>query len=255
MDSTHSEDTAGPVDPPGATPDGEGGDLRSQARRYLDDLVAFEGRRFILPEGVEFGVVPAAAATETAALDRLGQLEAFRQSICECTACSLGEGRQRFVFGTGNPEAGIVFVGEAPGAEEDRQGEPFVGAAGQLLTKIIEAMKLRREDVYICNVLKCRPPNNRDPRSDEVTTCEPHLQRQLDIIQPRVICALGRHAAHCLLKRGGTMRELRGQLHDYRGIPVIVTYHPAALLRDNQYKRATWEDMKWLRREYDGLEL
>lgn len=148
-----------------------------------------------------------------------------------------------------------MFVGEAPGADEDRQGEPFVGAAGQLLTRIIEAMKLRREDVYICNVLKCRPPNNRDPQPDEVTACEAHLQRQIDIIRPRLICALGRHAAHCLLKAGGPMRELRGRLHEYRGIPVIVTYHPAALLRDNRYKRATWEDMKWLRRECDGLEL
>jgi len=232
-------------------PAGERDLLRAQVRRYLDDLVTFEGRRLILPEGVERpGATPAAAAP-----DRAARLEALRQSICECTACPLGQTRHRFVFGAGNPEADIVFVGEAPGADEDRQGEPFIGAAGQLLTRIIEAIQLRREDVFICNVLKCRPPNNRDPLDSEVATCEPYLQQQLEIIQPRLICALGRFAGNCLLKRKGSLSSLRGQLHDYRGIPVIVTYHPAALLHDGKYKRATWEDMKWLRREYDGTEL
>ena len=148
-----------------------------------------------------------------------------------------------------------MFVGEAPGAEEDRQGLPFVGKAGQLLTKIIEAMQLRREEVFICNMLKCRPPNNRNPLPDEIEQCEPYLKRQIEIVQPRIIGALGRVAAHALLKTQEPMKQLRGQLHQYEGIPLIVTYHPAALLRNPGWKRATWEDMKWLRREYDGVEL
>jgi DNA polymerase len=228
-------------------------DILGDARRVVEDLIAFEGRQFILPSEIERTEM--APARGAARRDAGAELEAFRRQICECTACPLGQTRQRFVFGEGNPEADILFVGEAPGAEEDRQGRPFVGAAGQLLTRIIEAIQLRREDVYICNVLKCRPPSNRDPQGDEVASCEPHLQRQIDIVQPRIICALGRHAAHCLLKTSAPMRELRGRLHEYRGIPVLVTYHPAALLRDRRYKRDTWEDVKRLRREYDGVEL
>jgi uracil-DNA glycosylase len=148
-----------------------------------------------------------------------------------------------------------MFIGEAPGADEDRQGEPFVGAAGQLLTKIIEAMKLSRDQVYICNVLKCRPPGNRDPLPEEVEACEPHLRRQIEIIQPRIICALGRIAAQSLLKTTESMGRLRGRLHQYAGIPVICTYHPSALLRRAEYKRPTWDDIRWLRREFDGVEL
>ncbi|MFH1570897.1 MAG: uracil-DNA glycosylase [Gemmatimonadota bacterium] len=247
---------------PGSPGEAGEADLWLQVRRYLEDLVAFEGPRFVAPEAAP--PVPASAAVPPAggpAGEDAGEgapterLEAFRLSICECTACPLGRTRQRFVFGAGNPAADVLFVGEAPGADEDRQGEPFVGAAGQLLTRIIEAIQLRREEVYICNVLKCRPPNNRDPLPEEVATCEPYLKRQIEIIRPRIICALGRHAAHCLLKTDLPMRELRGHLHQYEGIPVVVTYHPAALLRDTRYKRATWEDVKWLRRELDGVEL
>lgn len=148
-----------------------------------------------------------------------------------------------------------MFVGEAPGAEEDRQGLPFVGEAGRLLTRIIEAIEMQREEVYICNVLKCRPPNNRDPRPEEVQTCEPHLKRQIEIIQPKVICSLGRFATQTLLRTTESMGRLRGRTHEYEGIPVIPTYHPAALLRNPQWKRPTWEDMKRVRQTYDGVEL
>lgn len=148
-----------------------------------------------------------------------------------------------------------MFVGEAPGEHEDRQGLPFVGPAGELLTKIIGAMKLSREEVYICNVLKCRPPNNRDPQPDEVASCEPYLQRQIELVRPRIICCLGRHAAHALLKTDSSLGRLRGRLHQYQGTPLVVTYHPAALLHNSSYKRDTWEDMKWLRKLHDGTEL
>jgi uracil-DNA glycosylase family 4 len=222
-----------------------------QLRRYLEDLTVFEGRTFISPKGIESAV---STATPTAT-SVTGALEGFRQEICECMACPLGKSRTRFVFGAGRPDADLMFIGEAPGADEDQQGEPFVGAAGQLLTKIIEAMQLSRDQVYICNILKCRPPNNRDPQAAEIETCEPYLQRQIELIQPRIICTLGRIAAQVLLRTQTSMGKLRGTLHSYQGIPVIATYHPAALLRNPQWKRPTWEDMKWLRREYDGVEL
>ena len=240
---------------------GNGGDsLVSAARfleRYLADLVAFEGPDFVLPAGLEDAEpsLPEATVAASGKADASGELEAFRAEICNCTACPLGHSRQNFVFGSGNPGAGIMFVGEAPGAEEDRQGLPFVGEAGRLLTRIIEAMRLRREDVYICNVLKCRPPNNRDPQPEEVDQCEPYLKRQIAIVQPRIICALGRVASQALLRTTAPLGSLRRTLHQYEGIPVIVTYHPAALLRNEGYKRPTWEDVKWLRRQYDGVEL
>lgn len=235
-------------------------DPLAQARRYLADLVVFEGAKFVVPEEVkieEIAVPNEAVATPQRAMATAdgGTLEAFRQQICECTRCGLGATRKQFVFGSGDPEAGIMFVGEAPGAEEDRQGEPFVGAAGQLLTKIIEAMGLRREEVFICNILKCRPPNNRDPQPDEIELCEPYLKRQIEIVQPQVICTLGRFAAQTLLRSSESMGRLRGQLHHYEGIPLVATYHPAALLRNPQWKRPTWEDIKRVRQVYDGVAL
>jgi DNA polymerase len=228
-------------------------EVLGQARRYLEDLCLFEGGDFIAPPGL-----PAAApeaAEVPAARDQAAELEAFRLQICECTRCPLGQTLGRFVFGDGDPAAGILFVGEGPGEEEDRQGLPFVGAAGQLLTRIIEAMKLRREQVYICNAVKCRPPGNRTPAPEELAACAPYLEKQIEIIRPRIICALGRTAAQALLQVNAPLGALRGRLHQYRGIPVVVTYHPAALLRHAEWKRQTWEDVKWLRREYDGAEL
>ena len=152
------------------------------------------------------------------------------------------------MFGVGNPKAELMFVGEAPGADEDLQGEPFVGRAGQLLTKIIEAIQLQRSDVYIANVIKCRPPGNRNPEPDEVATCEPFLLRQIDLIRPRVIVALGTFAAQALLKTDTPISRLRGRVHDFRGgIKLIATFHPAFLLRSPDRKRDVWEDMKKVR--------
>ncbi len=229
-------------------------DIRPHVRRYLDDLVAFEGPDFVLPADTPGPLQSHEFEPEVAVVPGV-DLEHFNQQICECQACPLGQTRQRFVFGSGAADAGIMFIGEAPGADEDRQGLPFVGKAGQLLTKIIEAMQLRREDVYICNVLKCRPPNNRDPLPEEIASCEPYLKKQIEIVQPVIICTLGRIATQALLKTTQSMGRLRGTLHEYEGIPVIATYHPAALLRNAGWKRDTWEDVKWVRREFDGTEL
>jgi uracil-DNA glycosylase family 4 len=162
-----------------------------------------------------------------------------------CKLCTLG--RSRIVFGVGNPRARLMFVGEGPGEEEDKRGEPFVGKAGQLLTKIIEAIGLTREQVYIANVIKCRPPGNRNPDPDEVAACEPFLFRQIDAIQPRVIVPLGKFAAQCLLKTADPITRLRGRTFDYRGATLIPTFHPAYLLRNPSAKREVWEDMKKVR--------
>lgn len=175
-------------------------------------------------------------------------LSAIRQDIGECTRCKLhGMGRQQIVYGVGNPEADLMFVGEAPGADEDVQGIPFVGRAGQLLTKIIEAIDLKRDDVYIANVIKCRPPGNRNPDPDEVEACEGFLFRQIDSIRPKVIVALGTFAAKALLKTQDPISRLRGRVYDYRGARLIPTFHPAFLLRSPDRKRDVWEDMKKVR--------
>ena len=181
-------------------------------------------------------------------------LDAFRQKICECQKCPLGKTRQKFVFGSGNPKAEVVFVGEAPGADEDEQGLPFVGRAGQLLTKIIESTKTwKRDEVYICNVLKCRPPGNRTPLPDEVEACRPYLEEQLSLLQPKLLVALGSSAAQALLKTKEPVGKLRGKWHDLGGIPLRVTYHPAALLRTDAYKKDVWEDMKVLTARFKEL--
>ena len=171
-------------------------------------------------------------------------LKVLRDDIGDCQRCKLAGGRTNLVFGVGNPNADLVFVGEAPGADEDAHGEPFVGKAGQLLTKMIEAMGYRREDVYICNVLKCRPPGNRNPEPDEVQSCEPFLKRQLAAIRPRMIVALGKFAVQCLLRDDSPISRLRGNFRSYEGIPLMPTFHPAYLLRDPSKKKPAWEDLK-----------
>ena len=181
----------------------------------------------------------------------LAELDARQVSVC--TKCALHATRTRTVFGVGHPDADIVFVGEAPGADEDPRGEPFVGRAGQLLTKILQAVGFEREDVFIANVLKCRPPQNRDPLPDEVAHCEPYLLRQLEILEPKIICALGRISAQTLLQTKDSLTKLRGQVHDYHGIKMVVTYHPAALLRNPNWKRPTWDDVQRMRQLYDEL--
>ncbi len=177
-------------------------------------------------------------------------LPEYNDQIKDCQLCSLASTRTNFVFGTGDPEADLLCVGEAPGADEDAQGEPFVGRAGKLLDKILAAIQIsRHHNVYICNVLKCRPPNNRDPLASEVEQCEPYLLEQIGIIKPKLILALGRVAARTLLKLDSkiALKELRNKLHDYHGTPLVVTYHPAALLRSDKFKRPTWEDFKWIK--------
>jgi uracil-DNA glycosylase family 4 len=181
-------------------------------------------------------------------------LESFSRSISSCPKCKeLASTRTQVVFGSGNPDADIMVIGEAPGAEEDKQGKPFVGRAGQLLTKILEAINLKREEVYIANILKCRPPQNRNPEPREIQNCEPYLFRQLDMIKPKLILALGTFASQTLLRTKEPLGRLRGKFHDYQGIKTMVTYHPAALLRNPNWKKYTWEDVKLLRSEYDKM--
>ena len=194
--------------------------------------------------------VRATVATETdlfaaPGLQRAQSLDAVRTELGDCTRCKLARHRTQIVFGVGNPKARLVFVGEAPGRDEDLQGEPFVGRAGQLLTEIItKGMKLEREDVYICNVIKCRPPENRNPEPDEVASCEPFLVRQLELIGPEVIVALGKFAVQTLLREKTPITKLRGRWYDYHGIRLMPTFHPAYLLRNPAEKRVVWEDIQ-----------
>ena len=180
-------------------------------------------------------------------LEKVEDLPQLREFIGDCQRCKLSQGRKTIVFGSGNPKAEIVFVGEGPGADEDEQGLPFVGRAGQLLTDMIEkGLKIPRPDVYICNIIKCRPPQNRKPEKDEIAACRKFVERQIDSIRPRVICALGATAAETLLDTKEAMGRLRGRWYEFRGIPLIVTYHPAFLLRDPSKKSETWADLKML---------
>jgi len=180
-------------------------------------------------------------------------LAEFDRSINTCVECPLGTTRLNFVFGVGNPDAEVMLIGEAPGAEEDARGEPFVGRAGQLLNKILAAVNMKREDVYICNILKCRPPGNRDPEKNEMETCTPYLYKQIELIKPKFIICLGRIAGQWLLQTNETLTSLRGKFHDFRGTKLIVTYHPAALLRNPNWKYPAWEDMKMFRKAYDDM--
>jgi len=177
-------------------------------------------------------------------------LESIHADLGDCQRCKLAQGRNRIVFGDGNPKAKLMFIGEGPGVEEDRQGKPFVGAAGQLLTRIIDAIKLSRDQVYISNIIKCRPPGNRNPKPDEIQTCFPFLARQIAAIQPDFIIALGTFAAQTLLGTVTPISRLRGRFYEYQGIKVVPTYHPAYLLRNPDKKRDVWEDMKMLMKEY-----
>jgi uracil-DNA glycosylase len=176
-------------------------------------------------------------------------LEGIRSEIGDCQRCKLAPSRTNIVFGSGNPNAELVFVGEAPGFDEDQQGLPFVGRAGQLLTKIIESIDIKRDDVYICNVLKCRPPDNRNPEPDEVLACNPFLKKQLATIRPKIVCCLGTFAAQNVLQMASPISKLRGRFHDIDGMRVIATFHPAYLLRSPEKKREVWEDMKQIREE------
>jgi len=181
-------------------------------------------------------------------------LDEIRQEVSECTLCALHEGRNKTVFGVGNPATKVLFIGEAPGRDEDLKGEPFVGRAGQLLNKILAAINLDRDDVYITNILKCRPPQNRDPQESEIRCCENYLKRQIALIKPSYICALGRISAQWLLQTNATLGAIRAGEYYYEGIRVIATYHPAALLRNPNFKKPCWEDMKKLRALLDEVQ-
>jgi DNA polymerase len=185
-----------------------------------------------------------AQETDDGVASKLAELDA---TVKACTDCGLHKGRTNTVFGKGNPDTKVMFIGEGPGRDEDLKGEPFVGRSGQLLTKMLAAIDLGREDVYITNIVKCRPPDNRDPQEDEVRCCEKYLTAQIDVIRPSIICALGRVAAHWLLDTKESLAGLRSSENTYHGIPVLVTYHPAALLRNPGLKRGAWEDFKRLR--------
>ena len=209
--------------------------LRYQAETYGPDLLLESaGPR-----------APVAVTRANSALDDL------RRELGGCDRCGLAKTRTHLVFGVGDPSAKLMLVGEAPGEEEDRRGEPFVGAAGQLLDRILAAIGFDRTEVYIANILKCRPPGNRDPLPEETASCLPHLKRQIEAIGPGLILALGRVAAQNLLGNQAPLNRLRGETHSLQGIPVVVTFHPAALLRNPEWKRPVWEDMQRLRRLYD----
>jgi uracil-DNA glycosylase family 4 len=211
-------------------------DLRSQLANYLR-LVELSGTREIV-------MAPSRASGQASPGVECGSLRDLEREILDCRRCGLSEGRTNVVFGEGTPSSGIMFIGEGPGAEEDRTGRPFVGRAGALLTRIIQAMGLERRDVYIANVVKCRPPGNRDPEPDEISRCLPYLEKQVDLIRPRVICALGRVAAQTLVGERNGISSLRGRFFDYRGIKLMPTFHPAACLRQPSSKRLVWEDIK-----------
>ena len=195
-------------------------------------------------------VPPPAPATP---VDKSTALEEIAAEVKECTACILHGTRHNTVPGVGNPDAGLVLIGEAPGAAEDSQGLPFVGPSGKLLGDILEAIGFARDDVFICNILKCRPPANRDPEPPEVAACELYLRRQLGVIKPRLILCLGRVAAQTLLGTTAPLRDLRRTVHFYAGVPVMATFHPAALLRNSQLKRDAWDDVRKLRALHDAL--
>jgi DNA polymerase len=232
-------------------------DQRKAVRQYLESLrlagVEWVARGNVneAAQSTQVGVavsVEASEALETAE-STAEQLDALRATVSTCTRCkALVDCRTQTVFGVGRLGPELCFVGEAPGADEDAQGEPFVGAAGQLLNRIIQACQMQRIDVYICNIIKCRPPGNRTPLPDEIANCREYLEKQLELVRPRFICALGSTAAHSLLGTTLSMGKLRGRFHDYKGIPTIVTYHPAYLLphRAPHMKNEVWKDMKML---------
>jgi uracil-DNA glycosylase len=209
-----------------------------------------------LPRAKAAAIVPTeelleiAAKPEAAFSDPAQALRAIREDIGDCTRCRLAkQGRKQIVFGVGNPRAELMFIGEAPGADEDQQGEPFVGRSGQLLNNMIKAMGLRREDIYIANIIKCRPPGNRAPERDECETCSPFLMRQIATIKPKALVALGAVAAKTLLAINAPMSELRGKWYDFRGTKLAVTYHPAFLLRDPRQKKEAWKDLQMVMKD------
>ena len=214
---------------------------------FLSGLTAADLRDLVVRTPVERTADAPAPGAPAGEIVQIGSLGALREVALGCPKCRLAETRQHVVFGEGSATAEVLVVGEAPGAEEDRTGRPFVGRAGKLLDLLLAAAGFDRANVYICNVLKCRPPGNRDPRPEEVEACSPYLLRQVELIGPRAILAFGTFPAQTLLGSKESIGRLRGRVHDYHGVPLIPTYHPAALLRNAAWTRATWEDLQRLR--------
>ncbi len=196
-------------------------------------------------------VVSKDALSPTAALQQYQSLKELFEATKDCQKCKLGKTRKNYVFGEGNEQAKLVVVGEAPGADEDETGRPFVGRSGELLNKILSSVKFERSDVYICNIVKSRPPQNRNPEPDEIEACLPYLLRQIELIRPKMILALGKVAANTLLENNLSMTAMRGKVHRWKSIDVVATYHPAALLRNPNWKKLCWEDVQMMRRHYD----
>lgn len=224
--------------------------LHSELLSYLREI-GFKDL-YLAPAGAPPAAAEAAPVDASDAVERSEALARLAERVSGCRECALAEGRRSVVFGSGNPDADLMFIGEGPGAEEDRRGLPFVGPAGELLTRIIRAIDLAREDVYIANIVKCRPPRNRDPEPEEVAACRGYLESQIELVRPRLIVALGRVAAQTLLGNDQPLGRMRGQWHQVLGVPTMVTYHPAALLRNASLKRPVWEDMQRVRDRLAG---
>lgn len=229
--------------------------LKLQQEIFGDELFIPKRKRItlVVKEPMSLFEEPQLFPEEKEDWEKTTSLDEFEKLICNCTKCRLHQNRNKFVFGTGNPNADVMVIGEGPGAEEDKQGLPFVGRAGQLLTDMLKAIKFTREEVYIGNVVKCRPPENRTPLPDEMETCMPYLKKQCDLIKPKLILCLGLTAAKGLLKKRESLGELRGKVFEYEGAKVMVTYHSAALLRNPYWKKDCWEDLKKFRKLYEEL--
>lgn len=228
--------------------------LTLQKEIFGDELFISKSKRnlSVVKEPATLFEEPALFPEEKKDWEKATSLDALEKLISNCTKCRLHTGRNKFVFGTGNPNADVIVIGEGPGAEEDKQGLPFVGRAGQLLNDMLKAIKFEREEVYIGNVVKCRPPENRTPMQDEMDTCIPYLKKQVELIKPKLILCLGLTAAKGLLKKRESLGELRKNIFEYEGAKVIVTYHPAALLRNPHWKKDCWEDLKKFRKLYEN---
>jgi DNA polymerase len=229
--------------------------LKDQKEIFGDDLFEEKSRKTkIVAEKVEtYMEEESLFPVEKQEWEKALTLKELEDLICNCTECKLHEGRNKFVFGSGNPDADVMVIGEGPGAEEDKQGLPFVGRAGQLLTDVLKAINFSRDEVYIANVVKCRPPGNRTPLPDEMDTCLPYLKKQIELIKPVAILCLGLTAARGLLKKRDSLTNMRGKVFEFENIKVMVTYHTAALLRNPHWKRDCWEDVQKFRKLYDEL--
>ena len=229
--------------------------LKDQKEIFGDDLFEEKSRKTkIVSEKLEtYAKEESLFPVEKAEWEKAPTLKELEDLICNCKSCILHEGRNKFVFGSGNTDADVMVIGEGPGAEEDKQGLPFVGRAGKLLTDVLKAINFEREEVYIANIVKCRPPGNRTPLPDEMDTCLPYLKRQIELIKPVAILCLGLTAARGLLKKRDSLTNMRGKVFEFENIKVMVTYHTAALLRNPHWKRGCWEDVQKFRKLYDDL--